>query len=121
MTDSEFHYALDGKLAGIVQPNNLQCSLKQGTYVNSAARDYPSILQLLTEVVRNNIFPVIITDGEYRELYEELFSIIGIVNTTVILTTDLDELLRTIEEIYFVVSTCSHPIILPENDVIQYE
>ena len=121
MTDSEFHYALDGRLAGIVVPNNLQCSLEQGTYVNSSAQDYPSILQFLTEVLIENILPVIITDGDYRDLYEELFSIIGIENTTLILTTDLNQLLNTIEEIYLTASTRSHPVILPENDVIQYE
>ena len=121
MTDSEFHYALDGRLAGIVQPNNLKCSLEQDTYVNSGAQDYPSILQFLTQVLVENILPVIITDGDFRDLYEELFSIISIENTTVILTTDLTELMTTVQEIYLVASTRSLPIILPEDDVIQYE
>ena len=121
MTDSEYHYALDGRLAGIVKPNNLQCSLERGRYVNSGDQDYPSILQFLTLLLEQNVLPVVITDGDYRDLYEELFRIIGIENTAVILTTDLSDLLSTVENIYTVASTSSLPLLLPENEVVQFK
>ena len=121
MTDSEYHYALDGKLAGIVKPNNLKCSLEGGRYVDSGAQDYPSTFEILTLLLKQNVLPVIITDGDYRELYEELFRIIGIENTTIILTTDLSGLLSTIEDIYTRASTSSLPLLLPENEVVQFK
>src|SRR5699024_1777897 len=43
-TDAGFHYAGDGKLGGIVKPNDGNCHLdKDGVYTESISQDYPSI------------------------------------------------------------------------------
>lgn len=43
-TDAGFHYAGDGKLGGIVKPNDGHCHLdKDGVYTESISQDYPSI------------------------------------------------------------------------------
>ena len=44
-TDDEFHLAGDGKLAGIVEPNDESCHL-DGAYVGYKRFDYPSINQI---------------------------------------------------------------------------
>ncbi|KAH9643891.1 hypothetical protein HF086_012766 [Spodoptera exigua] len=45
-TDAGFHYAGDGKLGGIVQPNDGECHMKDNTYTHSTLQDYPSISQI---------------------------------------------------------------------------
>ena len=43
-TDTDFHYALDGKLVGVLEPNDEKCHLDQdGYYTHSRILDYPSI------------------------------------------------------------------------------
>ena len=43
-TDAGFHYAGDGKLGGIVKPNDGICHLDaKGTYTHSVLQDYPSV------------------------------------------------------------------------------
>ena len=43
-TDGGYHYAGDGKLAGIVKPNDGVCHMDaKGTYTHSLLQDYPSI------------------------------------------------------------------------------
>ncbi|CAG2174704.1 unnamed protein product, partial [Oppiella nova] len=61
-TDSIFHYAGDGKLGGIVQPNDGECHLSdEGVYTESKEQDYPSLEQInrvVTESKTNIIFAV---------------------------------------------------------------
>ncbi|EZA50855.1 Integrin beta-PS [Ooceraea biroi] len=46
-TDAVFHIAGDGKLAGIIEPNDCLCHLDEsGFYSHSLLQDYPSISQL---------------------------------------------------------------------------
>ena len=43
-TDAGFHYAGDGKLGGIVKPNDGVCHMdSKGTYTHSNLQDYPSV------------------------------------------------------------------------------
>lgn len=47
-TDAGFHYAGDGKLGGIVKPNDGACHLSNdGVYTESITQDYPSIRYVL--------------------------------------------------------------------------
>ena len=46
-TDAGFHYAGDGKLGGIVKPNDGICHLdSKGVYTHSDKQDYPSVSQI---------------------------------------------------------------------------
>ncbi|CAK9831191.1 Integrin beta-PS [Anthophora retusa] len=46
-TDASYHIAGDGKLAGIIEPNDCLCHLdEQGFYTYSLLQDYPSIAQI---------------------------------------------------------------------------
>lgn len=76
-TDSGFHYAGDGKLGGIITPNDGKCHLdSDGLYTESTTQDYPSLSQLrhkISEKKVNIIFAV--TAGQvsvYTELSKNL-------------------------------------------------
>ncbi|XP_072029330.1 integrin beta-1-like [Amphiura filiformis] len=73
-TDSSFHYAGDGKLGGIVTPNDGGCHLDPFSmnYTMSHSLDYPSISQLNTKMRENSIIPIFaVTSSEY-EVYSNL-------------------------------------------------
>uniref|UniRef100_F6QBL6 Integrin beta n=1 Tax=Ciona intestinalis TaxID=7719 RepID=F6QBL6_CIOIN len=58
-TDASFHYAGDGKLGGIVLPNDGNCYLDDnGHYYNANAMDYPSIGHLVRKITSHNIQPI---------------------------------------------------------------
>lgn len=73
-TDAGFHYAGDGKLGGIITPNDGHCHMQHNEYTESLNQDYPSISQLahkISEQKVNVIFAV--TDNQmnvYRNLSE---------------------------------------------------
>ncbi|XP_044271772.1 integrin beta-PS isoform X2 [Tribolium madens] len=72
-TDAGFHYAGDGKLGGIVKPNDGQCHLDQrGYYTMSSKQDYPSISQINTYVKKNSINVIFAVTAEKKEIYEQL-------------------------------------------------
>jgi len=53
-TDAGFHYAGDGKLGGIVKPNDGICHLdSKGVYTHSTLLDYPSVSQINHKVSLN--------------------------------------------------------------------
>lgn len=54
-TDATFHVAGDGKLAGIVQPNDGNCHMENNKYIDDFDYDYPSVSQLNYVAKRNNI------------------------------------------------------------------
>ncbi|XP_059471026.1 integrin beta-PS-like [Neocloeon triangulifer] len=46
-TDAESHYAGDGKLGGIVEPNDEKCHMDaSGSYTHALIQDYPSVAQI---------------------------------------------------------------------------
>uniref|UniRef100_A0AAY4B0I4 Integrin beta n=1 Tax=Denticeps clupeoides TaxID=299321 RepID=A0AAY4B0I4_9TELE len=55
-TDAKTHIALDGRLAGIVKPNDGQCHLDASSnYDMSTTLDYPSLAQITDKLSENNI------------------------------------------------------------------
>ncbi|XP_051176237.1 integrin beta-PS-like [Leptopilina boulardi] len=74
-TDASFHYAGDGKLGGIVKPNDGMCHLdSSGLYTHSSLQDYPSISQINQKVKQNAINIIwAITQGE-MSIYSRLCS-----------------------------------------------
>ncbi|XP_019714363.1 integrin beta-3-like, partial [Hippocampus comes] len=55
-TDAKTHIALDGRFAGIVQPNDGQCHLdSDNVYNKSTLLDYPSLALLTEKMSENNI------------------------------------------------------------------
>ncbi|XP_070565216.1 integrin beta-1-A-like isoform X2 [Ptychodera flava] len=77
-TDAAFHYAGDGKLGGIVRPNDGECYLNTSTgeYYKSTELDYPSISQLNYQMQKHNVIPVFAVTGDNIKIYEELTNFI---------------------------------------------
>uniref|UniRef100_H2YKT7 Integrin beta n=1 Tax=Ciona savignyi TaxID=51511 RepID=H2YKT7_CIOSA len=76
-TDASFHTALDGKLAAILDANDMKCHLKRAlVYDKSKELDYPSIGQLRAAFVANKIQPIFAVTKEVRSLYDGLKELI---------------------------------------------
>ena len=77
-TDQSFHIAMDGKLGGIVTPNDGKCHLNpSGYYSYSKIQDYPSIGHI-NHIAKNksvNIIWAVTEDkiGLYRTLSNHVF------------------------------------------------
>ena len=72
-TDAGFHHAGDGKLGGIVKPNDGLCHLdSEGVYAQSSVMDYPSISQINHNVKENFINLIFAVTEEQFGLYNLL-------------------------------------------------
>ncbi|CAH1183280.1 unnamed protein product [Phaedon cochleariae] len=71
-TDAGFHIAGDGKLAGVVEPNNGKCHAKESDYLKY---DYPSVSHI-NHVARENhiniIFAIVKKTNDVGKAYKEL-------------------------------------------------
>ncbi|KAI4876648.1 hypothetical protein NFI96_014733 [Prochilodus magdalenae] len=69
-TDATTHTALDGRIAGIVNPSDGQCYVnKENYYDKSAFLDYPSIAMLADKLSENNINLVFAVTSDVMPLY----------------------------------------------------
>lgn len=72
-TDAGFHYAGDGKLGGIIRPNDGICHLDHtGLYTHSSEQDYPSISQINLKVKQNAINIIWAVTEEQISVYKRL-------------------------------------------------
>ncbi|KAK0049467.1 integrin beta-1 [Biomphalaria pfeifferi] len=71
-TNDRFHLAGDGRLAGIVAPNDGACHLDSvKKYSKELTQDYPSISQIRETVIKNEVH-IIFAVKDQREIFEEL-------------------------------------------------
>ncbi|KFW78255.1 Integrin beta-2, partial [Manacus vitellinus] len=75
-TDDGFHFAGDGKLAGILTPNDGQCHLEDNMYKRSNEFDYPSVGQLVQKLAENNIQPIFAVTSRMVDVYKKLSEMI---------------------------------------------
>ncbi|XP_024070209.3 integrin beta-1 isoform X1 [Terrapene carolina triunguis] len=75
-TDAGFHFAGDGKLGGIVLPNDGRCHLENNMYTMSHYYDYPSIAHLVQKLSENNIQTIFAVTEEFQAVYKELKNLI---------------------------------------------
>uniref|UniRef100_A0A8C8DPE5 Integrin beta n=1 Tax=Oryzias sinensis TaxID=183150 RepID=A0A8C8DPE5_9TELE len=99
-TDANTHSALDGRIAGIVQPNDGQCYLDTNDLYNkSAVLDYPSLGLMIEKISENNINLVFAVTSVVVPLYKEYSQLIP--GTTVgTLSQDSGNVIQLIEEAY---------------------
>lgn len=72
-TDAGFHYAGDGKLGGIITPNDGSCHLNNvGLYTHSSVQDYPSISQINLKVKQNAINVIFAVTESQISVYHRL-------------------------------------------------
>ncbi|XP_030607353.1 integrin beta-1-like [Archocentrus centrarchus] len=75
-TDAGFHFAGDGKLGGIVLPNDGKCHLENNIYTMSHYYDYPSIAHLVQKLSEHNIQTIFAVTEEFQPVYKELKNLI---------------------------------------------
>ncbi|XP_067089159.1 integrin beta-3-like [Osmerus mordax] len=69
-TDAETHIALDGRLAGLVEPNDGKCHLdKDNNYDMSTVMDYPSLALMSEKMSQNNINLIFAVTNNVLSLY----------------------------------------------------
>ncbi|KAJ8985291.1 hypothetical protein NQ317_007078 [Molorchus minor] len=72
-TDASFHYAGDGKLGGIVKPNDGECHMdNNGYYSQSIYQDYPSIEQINLSIRKKSINAIFAVTNSTISIYREL-------------------------------------------------
>ncbi|XP_062862702.1 integrin beta-5 [Trichomycterus rosablanca] len=77
VTDDVHHLALDGKLAGLIQPHDGQCHLNEkNEYSASTKMDYPSLALLGEKLAENNIFLIFAVTKRHYVLYKNFTALI---------------------------------------------
>lgn len=72
-TDSGFHYAGDGKLGGIVKPNDGECHLdNDGYYTESVHQDYPSLSQINHKIMEHKVNIIFAVTANQVPVYSRL-------------------------------------------------
>lgn len=99
-TDAKTHIALDGRLAGIVQPNDGQCHIdKDNLYSASTTLDYPSLGLMTEKLSQKNINLIFAVTQGVVGLYKNYSELIP--GTTVgTLSSDSSNVLQLILESY---------------------
>uniref|UniRef100_A0A183BHL6 Integrin beta n=1 Tax=Globodera pallida TaxID=36090 RepID=A0A183BHL6_GLOPA len=101
-TDAGFHFAGDGRLAGITTPNDGQCHLdSDGYYTKSTEQDYPSIALLHQKIKEKKVNIIFAVTRSNQRLYQQLTDALPDVSTAVgVLATDSSNIVTLIEEEY---------------------
>lgn len=75
-TDSGSHIAGDGKLGGVIEPNDATCHMENHTYTHGLIYDYPSVSQINYVARQNNINLIfaIVLKSEAQKMSEHLKS-----------------------------------------------
>uniref|UniRef100_A0A3P8P9P3 Integrin beta n=1 Tax=Astatotilapia calliptera TaxID=8154 RepID=A0A3P8P9P3_ASTCA len=76
-SDAKTHVALDGRLAGIVQPNDGRCHLNSDNmYSKSTTMDYPSLALITEKMSENNINLIFAVTNPVVALYQNYSELI---------------------------------------------
>ncbi|KAK7872459.1 hypothetical protein R5R35_014253 [Gryllus longicercus] len=71
-TDATFHMAGDGKLAGVVEPNDETCHMEKGEYTHGLIYDYPTVAQLNRQAQNKSITLIFAVIKELEKVYQSL-------------------------------------------------
>ncbi|XP_056325219.1 integrin beta-3b [Danio aesculapii] len=76
-TDAKTHVALDGRMAGIVRPNDGQCHVGMDNIYNmSTTMDYPSLALITEKMSENNINLIFAVTSHVESLYKNYSELI---------------------------------------------
>ncbi|XP_040003777.1 integrin beta-2 [Xiphias gladius] len=120
-TDAGFHMAGDGKLAGILEPNDEQCHMEYNLYTKSSEMDYPSVGQLAMQLEKNNIQPIFAVTKNMETVYKQLSKMIP-KSEVGVLSSNSNNVVQLIESAYNRLSskvTVTHDN-LPDNVRVTY-
>lgn len=99
-TDAGFHMAGDGKLAGILEPNQETCQLdNKNIYSMSNNWDYPSVGQIARKLEEENIQPIFAVTEDVSHIYQELSKLIP-KSEVGVLSSDSSNVVKLIVDAY---------------------
>lgn len=75
-TDDTFHYAGDGKLAGLIEPNDGLCHMEDNEYTFSSVQDYPSIPQINSIVKKHSVNIIFAVTKTHERMYNDLAKLV---------------------------------------------
>eukprot|EP00794_Sanderia_malayensis_P003179 gene3179-3650_t len=107
VTDDAYHSAGDGKLGGIVIPNDGKCHLDaQNTYSMTNTLDYPSVSFLRTKLKESKIVPILAVTNTMKDLYTSLADVWKDLGTTVgTLSSDSSNVVNLVKDNYRKISS----------------
>nr|KAG5690036.1 hypothetical protein BaRGS_009843 [Batillaria attramentaria] len=98
-TDAGFHYAGDGKLGGIVRPNDGKCHMRNNIYTESSNQDYPSVSQVIAKLKERSVSIIFAVTEDQFPVYEKLGRLIES-SSTGKLANDSSNIVTLIEDNY---------------------
>ncbi|XP_075237304.1 integrin beta-PS-like [Lycorma delicatula] len=103
-TDAAFHIAGDGRLGGVIQPNDGECHLyKKREYTHSTILDYPSIGQVIQKIREHSMNVIFAVTESEAPIYEDLAS--NIVGSSVgLLEKDSNNIVDIVRDKYAEIS-----------------
>lgn len=104
-TDAGFHYAGDGKLGGVITPNDGECHLDStGKYTYSTIQDYPSISQINLKVKQNAINVIFAVTQNELSVYQRLSELVE-GSTAAQLSNDSSNIVELVRDEYNKISS----------------
>lgn len=100
-TDAGFHYAGDGKLGGVITPNDGMCHMQNGRYTHSEIQDYPSISQINLKVKEHKINLIFAVTAQEHHVYKELSQHVE-GSTSAVLSEDSSNIVDLVRDEYSV-------------------
>jgi integrin beta 1 len=98
-TDAGFHYAGDGKLGGVITPNDGRCHMTNNQYTHSSIQDYPSISQINLKVKEHKINLIFAVTEQEHHVYQELSKHVE-GSTSAVLSNDSSNIVDLVRDEY---------------------
>ncbi|KAL1494675.1 hypothetical protein ABEB36_010241 [Hypothenemus hampei] len=104
-TDAVSHIAGDGKLGGVIEPNDATCHMENHTYTKGLQYDYPSLSQINYVARQNNIniiFAIVLKAGGSTDVLKHYQAICNVIENSKSgpLYEHSDDVVRVIADIY---------------------
>lgn len=98
-TDDASHFSGDGKLGGILEPNDGQCHMDNDYYTYSTHMDYPSLGQVASIVKARSVNVIFAIADAYKEFYTELAKLLP-GSVTAVLASDSSNVVNLVKDNY---------------------
>ncbi|XP_064385860.1 integrin beta-1-like isoform X2 [Halichondria panicea] len=111
ITDGDYHYALDGKLGGLVAQPDAQCRLSStGEYEDARLYDYPSSAFISDVLNDNRITPIFAVPSQVRSVYDGLAAAIRSASVGT-LAADASDIITLVEDQYRILASTVVPLL----------